>query len=183
MYILKHVLPLVVISLLFGFFIARLDVASLFDSPGADTQGQNPATSEEDASGWSVDRFVNNLRERQGAVAVDAPVERDVEAQLSSAADRAESRSADDPYLSSILEEASGLSVTATPAAEDGVRRYPPGAAGTRVVIVAEGESLTDIADRVYGDPNAYPRIFDANRDVLSNPDQIFAGQRLRIPE
>ena len=47
---------------------------------------------------------------------------------------------------------------------------------------VTKGESLWKIAERYYGDGSLYPKIFEANRDVLKDPDRIKVGQRLRIP-
>lgn len=48
--------------------------------------------------------------------------------------------------------------------------------------VVKEGDTLSGIAAQHYGDPNAYRAIFDANRGLLSDPDLIHPGQRLRIP-
>ena len=48
---------------------------------------------------------------------------------------------------------------------------------------VLEGDTLSALAKKYYGDASKYPKIFDANRDVLDNPDLIRVGQRLRIPE
>jgi uncharacterized protein YidB (DUF937 family) len=47
---------------------------------------------------------------------------------------------------------------------------------------VAPGDSLSKIAKRYYGDANQWRRIFDANRDQISNPDLIQPGQKLKIP-
>lgn len=47
---------------------------------------------------------------------------------------------------------------------------------------VKSGESLSKIAKHYYGDPMKYPRIFEANRDILKNPDLIHPGQNLVIP-
>jgi nucleoid-associated protein YgaU len=47
---------------------------------------------------------------------------------------------------------------------------------------VVSGDTLSKIAKQHLGDANAWPRIFEANRDVLDNPDRIFPGQVLRIP-
>jgi nucleoid-associated protein YgaU len=47
---------------------------------------------------------------------------------------------------------------------------------------VTKGESLWKIAERYYGDGSLYPKIFEANRDLLKDPDKIKIGQRLRIP-
>ena len=51
-----------------------------------------------------------------------------------------------------------------------------------RVIVVQKGDTLSKIAYRAYGDYDAYPRIFLANPEVIRNPDQIFVGQKLRIP-
>ncbi len=47
---------------------------------------------------------------------------------------------------------------------------------------VAAGDSLSKIAKHFYGDANAWKRIFDANRDQLTDPDKIKPGQMLKIP-
>ena len=51
-----------------------------------------------------------------------------------------------------------------------------------RTYTVASGDTLSKIAKQFYSDGNQWPRIFDANRDILSNPDRISPGQHLRIP-
>ena len=48
---------------------------------------------------------------------------------------------------------------------------------------VQSGETLSAIAKEHYGDPNAYNRIFEANRPMLNDPDEIYPGQVLVIPE
>jgi nucleoid-associated protein YgaU len=48
---------------------------------------------------------------------------------------------------------------------------------------VVAGDTLSAIARQVYGDPALWPRIFEANRDQILNPDRIFRGQVLRIPQ
>ncbi len=49
--------------------------------------------------------------------------------------------------------------------------------------IVKKGESLWKIAKEHYGDGSKYMLIFEANRPMLSDPDKIYPGQALRIPE
>jgi len=51
-----------------------------------------------------------------------------------------------------------------------------------RTIIVQQGDTLSKIAKKAYGDIDAYPKIFKANPELLKNPNEIFAGQRLRIP-
>ena len=51
-----------------------------------------------------------------------------------------------------------------------------------KIYVVVAGDSLSKIAKREYGDASEWKRIFDANQDVLKNPDLINPGQKLRIP-
>jgi uncharacterized protein YidB (DUF937 family) len=57
-----------------------------------------------------------------------------------------------------------------------------PATTSVRTYTVSSGDSLSKIAKKFYNDGNQWPRIFDANRDILSNPDRISPGQHLRIP-
>jgi len=47
---------------------------------------------------------------------------------------------------------------------------------------VQSGDTLSKIAKAHLGDANAYMKIFDANKDKLSDPDKIQVGQVLTIP-
>jgi len=49
-------------------------------------------------------------------------------------------------------------------------------------ITVKPGESLSGIAARLYGDAQAYQRLFDANRDILSDPNKVRPGMKLRLP-
>ncbi|RPJ01415.1 MAG: LysM peptidoglycan-binding domain-containing protein [Candidatus Aminicenantes bacterium] len=56
--------------------------------------------------------------------------------------------------------------------------------AGTlQIYEVKPGDTLGAIAQKFYGKASLYPKIFEANRDILSNPDLIKAGQKLKIPK
>ena len=48
---------------------------------------------------------------------------------------------------------------------------------------VQSGDTLSSIAKKHFGDANAYTRIFEANRPMLKDPDEIYPGQVLIIPE
>jgi nucleoid-associated protein YgaU len=52
----------------------------------------------------------------------------------------------------------------------------------TKVYEVVKGDSLSKIAKREYGDANKWRLIFEANTDILKNPDLIHPGQKLKIP-
>ena len=56
------------------------------------------------------------------------------------------------------------------------------GATASRTYEVRDGDSLSRIADFVYGDPTLWPRIRDANRDKLRNGERVRVGDILVIP-
>lgn len=58
----------------------------------------------------------------------------------------------------------------------------PPAQAKVEYYIIMKGDTLSAIAKHFYGKANDYPRIFEANREVIKNPDLIFPGQKIRIP-
>lgn len=53
---------------------------------------------------------------------------------------------------------------------------------GGETYTVQKGDSLSKIAKQELGDANAWKKIFDANKDVLDDPDKIFPGQVLKLP-
>ena len=57
-----------------------------------------------------------------------------------------------------------------------------PAAAASTTYTVKSGDTLSAIAKQHLGDANAYMKIFEANRDQLSDPDKIKPGQVLKIP-
>jgi nucleoid-associated protein YgaU len=54
--------------------------------------------------------------------------------------------------------------------------------AAARTYTVKAGDTLSKIAKETLGDARAYTKIFEANRDQLSDPDKIKPGQVLRLP-
>jgi nucleoid-associated protein YgaU len=48
---------------------------------------------------------------------------------------------------------------------------------------VQSGDTLSSIAKKHYGDANAFTRIFEANRPMLKDPNKIYPGQVLLIPD
>jgi nucleoid-associated protein YgaU len=51
-----------------------------------------------------------------------------------------------------------------------------------KIYVVKSGDSLSKIAQREYGKASAWPTIYEANKDILKDPDKIFPGQKLKIP-
>ncbi|HEY0706517.1 MAG TPA: LysM peptidoglycan-binding domain-containing protein [Polyangia bacterium] len=68
---------------------------------------------------------------------------------------------------------------TAAPAAS---APAPAAAPQVRTYTVQKGDTLSEIAQKEYGAASSYRKIFDANRDVLSDPDKIRPGQVLKLP-
>lgn len=54
---------------------------------------------------------------------------------------------------------------------------------GERFYEVVSGDTLGAISQKFYGKAGDYMKIFEANRDILDNPDLIKPGQNLKIPE
>jgi nucleoid-associated protein YgaU len=48
--------------------------------------------------------------------------------------------------------------------------------------VIKSGDTLSGVATKFYGNGSLYPRIFEANREVIKNPDLIYPGQKIRIP-
>ena len=47
---------------------------------------------------------------------------------------------------------------------------------------IVSGDSLSRIAKKYYGKAMDYPKLFEANREVIKDPDLIYPGQKIRIP-
>ncbi len=105
---------------------------------------------------------------------------------------------ADDPNKPDFSDVASGGSSTAGSNRPDfsdvvsgssSTAASAPGTGGAdssktiRTYVVQGGDSLSKIAKKFYGNQNAWRRIFDANKDVIHNPDLIQPGWTLKIPE
>jgi len=54
--------------------------------------------------------------------------------------------------------------------------------AGGKTYTVKAGDTLSKIAKEHLGDSNAYMKIFNANKDQLTDPDKIKPGQVLKLP-
>ena len=61
---------------------------------------------------------------------------------------------------------------------DEGKDRYD----ATQYHEVVKGDTLWKIAEKYYGDGNLYKDIFEANKDILKDPNMIKIGQKLRIP-
>jgi nucleoid-associated protein YgaU len=55
--------------------------------------------------------------------------------------------------------------------------------APSRSYTVQKGDTLSKIAEHYYGNASKWRVIFEANTDLIKDPDLIYPGQTLRIPE
>jgi nucleoid-associated protein YgaU len=49
--------------------------------------------------------------------------------------------------------------------------------------VIKSGDTLSAIAQHFYGKGSEWPKIFEANREVIKNADLIYPGQKIRIPK
>lgn len=48
--------------------------------------------------------------------------------------------------------------------------------------VIESGDTLGGIAKTFLGSAGRYPEIFEANREVIQDPNKIYPGQKIRIP-
>lgn len=53
---------------------------------------------------------------------------------------------------------------------------------GEQTYTIEKGDTLSKIAKEHYGRAGAWREIFEANRDVIEDPDRIFPGQVIKLP-
>jgi nucleoid-associated protein YgaU len=58
----------------------------------------------------------------------------------------------------------------------------PAPTSGARTYVVVSGDSLSKIAQKHYGKASSWPRIYEANKGIIKDPNLIYPGQELRIP-
>ena len=47
---------------------------------------------------------------------------------------------------------------------------------------IVSGDTLGGIAKKFYGNASKYTKIFEANRDIIEDPNKIYPGQKIKIP-
>jgi len=62
------------------------------------------------------------------------------------------------------------------------VLETPPVQEKVEYYIIKKGDTLSAIAKQFYGKGSEYPRIFEANREVIKDANLIYPGQKIRIP-
>ena len=82
---------------------------------------------------------------------------------------------------------AEGLTAPAAlpPAAEPATTVVPANeipAPDAQYYVIQSGDTLGGIAKEFLGSGSRYPEIFEANREVIQDPNKIYPGQKIRIP-
>ncbi len=57
-----------------------------------------------------------------------------------------------------------------------------PAAPKEEYYVIKKGDTLSHIAQRYYGKASRWKDLFEANREVILDPDKIFPGQKIRVP-
>jgi nucleoid-associated protein YgaU len=85
-----------------------------------------------------------------------------------------------DPGFSDLIADIQAPPAAAAAAAAAGGGTASPAA---RTYTVQAGDNLSKISKQFYGDANKYMKIFEANKDKLTDPDKVRAGIELSIPQ
>jgi nucleoid-associated protein YgaU len=83
-----------------------------------------------------------------------------------------------DPSASDLIADIQAPSAAAAAAASAG----GPSSSAARTYTVQAGDSLSKISKQFYGDANKYMKIFEANKDKLTDPNKVNVGTELLIP-
>jgi nucleoid-associated protein YgaU len=104
-------------------------------------------------------------------------------------ANRDKLKNSDDLKVGMTLRLPSGGSNSAAPAASERSSHSSQASSGqtarsggTSYYAVQSNDTLSSIAKKTLGSPNAWKKIFDANRDQLDSADDLRVGQKLKIP-
>lgn len=87
-----------------------------------------------------------------------------------------------DAGLSNRIDVVGGGQPQAAGGAIPGPGSQPAGGAAGRTHTVKKGETLTGIAQHYYGKASEFKKIFEANRDKISDPDKVREGMTIKIP-
>ncbi|HEY0706389.1 MAG TPA: LysM peptidoglycan-binding domain-containing protein [Polyangia bacterium] len=66
---------------------------------------------------------------------------------------------------------------------QSGASSTAPAAESYETYVVQAGDTLSKIAKQKYGAASAWKKIFAANTDLLKDPDKIYPGQKLKLPQ
>ena len=81
-----------------------------------------------------------------------------------------------------VIQPVDNATATTEPTAMVEIQRETSGAPQAQTYTVVSGDTLWGIARHYYGDGAQYPKIHEANRDIISDPNRLYIGQVLTIP-
>lgn len=84
-------------------------------------------------------------------------------------------------YNLKVKDDSAGLE-GATDANDTEKQQVPSSTSNVQFYTIESGDTLGKIAKEFYGNAGKYPVIFEANREVIQDPDKIYPGQKIRIP-
>jgi len=87
-----------------------------------------------------------------------------------------------DPQYSDLTADITINSSLPQPQSQSRTQAAAAGGSSERTYTVQPGDTLSAIAQKFYGSASAYNKIFQANRDKLTDADHIRPGQELVIP-
>ncbi|MDD5506608.1 MAG: LysM peptidoglycan-binding domain-containing protein [Candidatus Omnitrophica bacterium] len=79
--------------------------------------------------------------------------------------------------MESSMEEPAAISQEEAPQSEDIITKQ-----GFESYTVGKNDTLQKISEKFYGTTKKWPKIYEANKNILRSPDKLYAGQTLRIP-
>jgi len=86
------------------------------------------------------------------------------------------------PALNDAPTAAAATTSTPSAAAPTPASEPTPAEPESRFYTIQKGDTLWKIAAAALGKGARYPEIFEANREVILDPDKIYPGQKIRIP-
>ena len=122
--------------------------------------------------------FIDRLY-KSGAVAKAAPTKEPVAGGMSPSKEKSQLLAADTKTRPVATEEKTKPVARQVPVADEKVPAVKP--AGQQYIVKA-GDTLSKLALHFYSSTGKWEKIFDANRDVLKNPNYIYIGMKLVIP-
>ena len=75
------------------------------------------------------------------------------------------------------------ITIAQTTLAQDAAAVQATQAAESEFYTIEKGDSLSKIAGAKMGDTGKWKALFEANKEVIEDPDKIYPGQRIRIPK
>lgn len=178
------------------FNVRYLPLLCIFLMP-APSGAEEPAV-DPDLKGWTAEGFVKSLnRAQQKPPAAVEETQDNTAAEINKAAQRSAKQVKPSAYLDALTDEANDVSLdkpvspartaTSAPAVERVVLDENLVEIGGRQIkdgylVVKPGDTLSQISRDIYGDLQAFDRIFEANRNQLDDPDMLPVGISLFIP-